>query len=267
MHPIHRAASILVMTMAGCAAAPAGAGPLSGTKIHICDDAGEWPPYIFHRRADGQPTREIAGFSVDVITAIFNKAGIGLDIEFLPWTRCQRELAQGKPYQLALNASYNAERAQTYYLSRPYYRTTNYYFYSRKQHPAGLPIRGVADLKKYNICGLFGYNYETYGLPPGRVDQGAHDFTAVIAKVHAGRCDLFLEKYEVMAGFGVIGQPFLDDPRLGRAPVPGMARTPFYMLVSRQYAQAPALLKTINDGLADLESTGQLDRLLKKYMP
>ena len=70
-----------------------------------------------------------------------------------------------------------------------------------------------------------------------------------------------------MAGFTATGQPFLADSQLGREPVPGMTPTEFYMMISRQAAGAEELLKTINDGLAELEASGQLARLAKKYLP
>lgn len=243
------------------------AGTLNGATVHICDDAAEWPPYTFYKRSDGQATKELTGLSVDVVTVIFQKAGIDARIELLPWARCQKEVMDGTEYQLALNASYNETRAKAYYLSRPYYRTTNYYFYSKKVHPSGLRIDHLSDLHNYKVCGVFGYNYETYGLPPGSIDQGAYDFAALVAKTHAGRCDLFLEKYEVMAGFTAIGQPFLADMSLGHEPVPGMAPTEFYMMISRRATHAEELLKIINDGLGELEASGQMGRLAKKYLP
>lgn len=262
---VRHAAAVFALTLL---ASPAlRAGTLSGATIHICDDAAEWPPYTFYKRSDGQATRELTGFSVDVVTAIFQKAGIDARIELLPWARCQKEVMDGTGYQLALNASYNENRARAYHLSRPYYRTTNYYFYSKKVHPSGLRIDHLSDLRHYKVCGVFGYNYETYGLPAGSIDQGAYDFAALVAKIHAGRCDLFVEKYEVMAGFTVIGQPFLTDSNLGHEAVPGMASTEFYMMVSRHAAHAEELLKTINDGLVELEASGQLGRLAKKYLP
>ncbi|HYD81951.1 MAG TPA: transporter substrate-binding domain-containing protein [Paucimonas sp.] len=243
------------------------AAGLKGNIIRICEDGSEWPPYTYYQRVNDKPTRLIRGFAVDVIETIFAKAGIDFYVEMLPWVRCQKEVEHGMAYQMALNSSWNEARAKTYFLSRPYYRTTNYYFYSRRHHPAGLPIGSAEDLKKFRVCGIFGYNYETYGLPPGSVDQGARDFTSLLAKLHAGRCDLFVEKYEIMAGFSAIGQPYLADKDLGGKPVPGMPSTEFYMMISRRYEHGEHLLKLINDGLAEMEASKQLDKLLKKYVP
>lgn len=258
---------MVVLASTASASAAAWAGDLGDNVVRICEDSGEWPPYTYYRRVNGWPTPSIHGYAVDVVDAIFAKAHVSYNIKLLPWARCQKEVEQGTSYQMALNASRNESRAKLYFLSRPYYRTTNYYFYSRRRHPDGLAVNGVDDLKKFRVCGLFAYNYETYGLRPGSVDQGARDFSAVISKLHAGRCDLFLEKYEIMAGFTAIGEPFLADPDLAGKPVPGMASTEFYMMISRRYEHGEQLLKLVNDGLAEMEASKQLDRLLRKYIP
>ncbi|MEJ6000518.1 substrate-binding periplasmic protein [Paucibacter soli] len=242
------------------------AAELRQTTVHICDDGAEWPPYTYYKRVNGRPSAELVGYSVDVITAIFKKAGIAYTLQLLPWLRCQKEVAAGQRYQLALNASHSAERERDYFLSLPYYRTTNYYFYSRSAHPQGLHIEQLADLKRYRVCGLHGYNYATYGLASAEIDSGARNFSAVITKLQRGDCELFLEKYEVLAGFAALGQDMLSDPALGRQPVPGMQPTEFHMLVSRQHEHGAELLRLINEGLRELQASQQLRSMLAKYM-
>lgn len=244
----------------------ANAAELRHGTVHICDDGAEWPPYTYYKRVNGRPSAELVGYSVDVIAAIFKKAGIAYTLELLPWVRCQKEVAAGQRYQLALNASYSAERDRSYFLSLPYYRTTNFYFYSHNAHPQGLRIEQLADIKRYRICGLHGYNYATYGLAAAEIDSGARNFSAVITKLHRGDCDLFLEKYEVLAGFAALGQDMLGDAALGRQPVPGMQDTEFHMMVSRQYEHGADLLRIINEGLRELQASQQLRPMLAKYL-
>ena len=259
--------SAVLLTMVMACFAYAG-DSLQGMTIHICDDGAEWPPYMYYRRtARGEKTKEIEGFSVDVIREIFAPRDIQFSIDLLPWARCQAEVKDGTNYQMALNASYNLDRATQYALSSPYYSLTSNYFYSKTAHPDGLAINGIADIQKYQVCGLLGYNYETYGFPPHPIDQGARDFTALIKKIEVDRCDLFLEKYEILAGFTAIGEDFLGNPQMGYAPIPGMNRTEFYMLISKKWQNGDALKKNIDEGLAELEANGKLELLLKKYVP
>ena len=234
-------------------------------KVAICEDGSEWPPYTYFERRDGKKTERIIGFAVDVIQDIFSRNGLLYSLELIPWARCQAEVKLGKNYQMALNLSYSEERNRNYLLTRPYYQTTNYYFYSRRQYPNGLAIHSVADLKSYAVCGLLGYNYTGYGLKAGEVDQQARDFPAVIAKLHNRRCDLFVEKLEIMTGFLAIGEPFLQDKDLGRAAIPGMEHAPFHMAISPAMPQAMALRKLLDEELLKMESSGKLKALWQKY--
>ncbi|MCG8615909.1 MAG: transporter substrate-binding domain-containing protein [Desulfobacterales bacterium] len=247
---------------------PAVAGSLDGQTVRICDDGLEWPPYTYYKRTpSGEKTKELTGFSVDLIRRILLSRDIPFTIKLAPWKRCLKGVKSGTPFHLVLNASANRERQDNYHLSRPYYTTTSYYFYSKRAYPDGPKVTSVSDLKHFRVCGLLGYNYETYGFPLGTMDQGAKDFPALISKLHKDRCDLFLEKYEILAGYTAIGKPLLSDPELGGRPVPGMSSTPFHMLISKHTPFSEELLAVINDGIADMTRSGELGQFLESYMP
>lgn len=265
---------VLAGWIAACQNAPAPApSPLpaltptasASPSIRICDDGAEWPPYTYYQRVEGQKTAEVTGYAVEVIRAIFEPRGIAFQVELLPWSRCLAEVETGINYQMLLNASYSEERAQKYYLSRAFYTTNSYYFYSKRQHPTGLTVPDKASLQNYKVCGILGYNYTAYGVT--EIDDiGVTNYAVLLSKLHAGRCDLFLEKLEIMAGFTVTGENYLADPDLGYAPVPETAPAPFYMMFPRT-EQGLALRDLVDEGLAELEQTGSLQSLLKKYVP
>ena len=238
--------------------------PRPPLTVAICDDDNEWPPYSYFQRIDGKKTSDLAGYSIDVVHHIFSRHGIHYTIDLIPWTRCMAVASLGKQYGMVLNLSYNAERKRRFLLSRPYYATTSYYYYSRRNYPKGLAIHRLADLKKYRVCGLQGYNYEGYGLGAGEVDQGARSFPVLISKMKLGRCSLFMEKNEIMHGYATIGKDYLSDPDIGRAPIPGMKRDPFYFGISRRAPQAKELQALIDVELRHMEASGKLDELLKK---
>jgi polar amino acid transport system substrate-binding protein len=219
--------------LAGLLTAPQAAlaldAPHPPLTIAICDDENEWPPYSYYQRIDGVKTSHLVGFAVDVVHYIFSRHDVNYTIDLIPWSRCMAVASLGKEYGMVLNLSYNAERKRRFLLSRPYYATTSYYYYSRRNYPKGLAIHALADLKKYRVCGIQGYNYEGYGMASGEVDQGARSFPALISKVKLGRCSLFVEKNEIMNGYAVIGKNYLADPDIGRAPIPGV-KPDFFIL-------------------------------------
>ena len=240
------------------------AAPQSGISIAICDDENEWPPYSYYQRVNGKKTENLTGYAVAVIHDIFSRHGVDYTIDLIPWPRCVAVTTLGKEFGMVLNMSYNVERTKSFLFSRPYYATTAYYYYSRHNYPKGLPISTAADIKKYRVCGVQGYNYEGYGLAPGDVDQGAKNFSALISKVKLGRCALFLEKDEVMTAYAAIGKNYLADPDIGKAPVPGMKPNLFYYGISKRYAHADEVLAIIDDELLQMEQNGRLAELWRK---
>lgn len=233
-------------------------------SIAICDDENEWPPYSYFQRVGGKKTDTLTGFAVAVVRDIFTRRGVDYTIDMIPWPRCMAVASLGKQYGMVLNLSYNEERARAFLFSRPYYATTSYYYYSRRNHPRGLDIHGVADIRKYRVCGVQGYNYDGYGMAPGEVDQGAKNFPALISKVQLGRCALFLEKDEVMTGYAAIGKDYLSDPDIGKAPIPGMKPDLFYFGISRKHPRGAELKMLIDEELQHMEATGKLGELWRK---
>ena len=238
--------------------------PHAAMSIAICDDGNEWPPYSYYQRIDGKKTATVTGFAVAVIGDIFSRHAVHYTIDLIPWPRCVAVATIGSEYGMVLNMSYNVERTRSFLFSRPYYATTSYYYYSRRNYPKGLPIGAAADLGKYKVCGVQGYNYEGYGLAAGEVDQGAKDFSALINKVKLGRCALFLEKDEVMMAYAAIGKNYLADPDIAKAPIPGMKPDLFYFGISKRYAHADEVLALIDGELQQMEANGRLAELWRK---
>lgn len=257
------APALLLGLLAGSVAAQA---PLA--KLSVCDDGSEWPPYTYYERdAQGRSLGRLTGFAVDVLKAIARPDKVHLTIELLPWVRCQNEVDRGQDYQLALNASHSEERERRYWLTQAYYATTHHVFYSRRHYPQGLAVPNLESLGHYRVCGVRGYNYEAYKIPPEQLDAGARDFAAVVFKLHADRCQIALEKLEVVAGYRITGKDLLADPELGHAPIPGMARGEFHMIVSRQHPQGEALRNWLDAGIKRLRESGELQALSKRYLP
>lgn len=234
--------------------------------VQVCDDAAEWPPYSYHERQHGtdRKSERIIGAAVDVLDRILGAAGLRYQLVLLPWKRCQLGIEAGT-YHLALNASYSDERARTYWLTRPYYWLHSNYYYSRRTHPGGLTLASVQDLRRLRVCGLNGYNYSTYGLGPGQVDLTSMSHAQALRKLQRDRCDVFVEKREIVDGLALIDAAVaaeLLDPQLASAVLPGVAPTPFHMIVTRAEPWGQALTALIDAGIARLAGSGELSALL-----
>jgi polar amino acid transport system substrate-binding protein len=237
---------------------------LAGKTICICEDVAEWPPYHYFKRKNGKKTKEIVGYGIEVLNEIFYKKGIKYNIQLLPWKRCLHDVTIGKNYQMALSGSYSLERDQNFYLVN-WYKTTVYYFYSKKHFPDGLQINNLSDLNNYRLCGLLGYNYKYLGEFEKKMDKGARNYDAMIEKLHRGRCHVTFEQYEIIAGFASIGKNYLGDKDLGYAKLPGVPPTWFNMMISKNYVHSYELKKVISEGIAEIFWSGKYKTMLDKY--
>ncbi|VEB41883.1 Bacterial extracellular solute-binding proteins, family 3 [Chromobacterium violaceum] len=95
----------------------------------------------------------------------------------------------------------------------------------------------------------------------------AASYPELVKMMKAGRLDVFAEDYEVMAGLASIGTlDIIGDPSIGRAPLPGANANPFHMIFSRKNPRGEALRQLIDSELEAMRRSGQLAKLLAKYM-
>ncbi|MGC0151257.1 substrate-binding periplasmic protein [Chromobacterium vaccinii] len=237
------------------------------SPVAICDDGDEWPPFTYYRRVDGKPTAEITGFSVEVIGAILAKHGIPFTITLPPWKRCLASIEAGENYVMALSASKSPEREKRFLFSAPYYQTHYYAFYAKNRFPRGLKLDAQSDLNRYRLGGVKGYAYtKLEAVDKSRMILAA-SYLELIKMMKAGRLDVFAEDYEVITGLASIG--VLDaawDADIGHAPLPGANANPFHMIFSRSNPRGEQLRQLVDEELDAMRRSGQLARLLAKYV-
>jgi polar amino acid transport system substrate-binding protein len=239
-----------------------------GIAISIVDDEAEWPPYTYYQRINGEKTPGIVGFSIDVITKIFSQAGIEFTVELLPWKRALFNVARGEKNQLILNSSHVKEREVDYLYSLAHYTLQHVIFYSATKYPEGLVLKDMEDLNtNYKICGLRGYSYGSAGVDTNKVNLSFGTYDQLIHVLHNRPeiCDLFIEGYEILAGFKVIGSDYLADKNLKYGVIPGLSSKGYHMLISKNLSYSKELKEIIDKGILLLRESGELDLLLAKY--
>lgn len=237
-------------------------------SIKVCDDNGEWPPYNYYELKDGKKTEKLVGYAVDVLHEIMTRNKISYELVMLPWKRClDNAKNNSENVAMVLEFSKNADREKEYIFPKPFYNTNSTVFFDKKKYKDGLKIASLANLKKYKGCGLAGYNYKDYGLNESDLDMGAKSIDQVAKKVKEDRCDFFIEKLEVVAGFEKTGgAKVVSDPEMGYEKLTMVPPSPFYMGISRKYPHAKELEEIINSGLDALEKDGTLKKLEKKWV-
>ncbi|OHX20061.1 substrate-binding periplasmic protein [Chromobacterium sphagni] len=241
---------------------------LDRSLLHICDDGDEWPPYTYYLRYNHQPTADLTGYSVDVIRRILDKHHIPFQIDLLPWKRCLSSIDSGEQYLMALSASKNPEREKQFLFSTPYYQTHYYVFYSKAKYPDGVNVAGQTDLGRYRLGGIKGYAYSALTAVNKDAMVRTVDYPTLGKMLLADRFDLFAEDYEVMVGLDKLGSAhIISDPNIGRMPLPGMPGNAFHMIFTRKNPRGAQLQQLVNQELQQMQASGQLDKLLNRYVP
>ncbi len=239
---------------------PAPRQPLS---VAICDDENELPPFSFFERQPGRKAPLLSGFAVSIVREIFTRRNVNYTIDVKPWARCIALVTRGREYAMLMNLTHSVEREASFLYSRPFASGQSYYYYAKDKYPNGLSINSMTDLRHYRVCGIAGHNYREYGMAAGDVDQGARNLEIVLSKLKRGRCTLFLEKDDIMAGYATQGKPYYPDAAIGKAPVPGMKPSPFHFGISKRHPRAEELRQLIDEELLLMEASGRLAELWK----
>lgn len=247
--------------------------PLNGKSVRICEDQAEWPPIIFHKRESGNKVKPLTadGISVDIIDAIFEMYGLNHPpIQLLPWQRILLDLEKNnKTCDMVIEGTFSQKRLEKFLLTNSYISLNGNYFYSKNKYPSGLIIKDYTELVKYKICGIHGWNYSVFQVPNWEkiIDRGSKNIPALMRKLHLGRCDVFLSRIEIFAGFAITEKNYLSDKNLRYSPVLGIKIDPVHMMISRKYEHAYTLKGIIDDGLKKLKESKKLEEILDKYIP
>ena len=243
--------------------------PSRAETIQACADKTEMPPFSYAERADGRKTDQVVGASADLLKQIGHARGWTIQIQLLPWARCLALVASNH-MQLAIDIDKADAKANELLVSEPYFTLHNVYFYSRKAHPQGLMLNALADVQHYRLCGFGGYRFEIFGIETGSVDRGTTEgYEQLIGKLHLGRCDLFIDSRETMAGQYLVNpklRTLLVDGTLINQPLPGSPTRDLHFAVSASAPKSAALLKALNEGLEELAKTKVMDQLLAHYL-
>ena len=228
--------------------------------LAICAEP-EPPPWIYWQRdGAGRPTKILAGFTVELVTKVFQRIGVDIVIRPEPWMRCRQSLLSHKA-DFSFDAYPDDFPQELYVLSRHYNSLTTKVFFDA-MHP--VEASRASDLKSYRGCGLSGSSYKSFHLEDKDLDLDAKDDAMLVRKLFAGRCDYFIEDLEVMAGNRLGGQDFLSDPRLRGLDIPD-AKPGTLHIVAKRGTRAAAMMPAIDKAITALIESGEAAMIWKKH--
>jgi len=250
--PNRRHALALLAAPAVAQAIPTMAPANTDTEGVLRVVATEFPPYTTQESSDGGPAIAIA-------RAALARTGQTMEMDFRPWSRLIAELQRGI-WDGVIGVWRNPERES--YLSFPQALgiANRIGFMARSERR--IDVRDLSRLKSLRIGIVRGYaNPPAFEQANLQCDEALDDL-GNLRKLHAGRIDLALVDKGVAA--------YLLRRQLSEAAAsltwlePSVADMPLYMAFNRAQATHAQRVAAFNKGMADMQSSGQLARLLMR---
>lgn len=211
-----------------------------------------WEPYY----GDELPRK---GFYTAIVQAAFDAAGIDTRVEFMPWARAMKEVAEGDR-DVLMGAWYNEERAQTYLYSDPVFPNV-VALVARKE--LGIEsFDSLRELTDYEIGVGRGFaNGEAFDSADYLNKIPADNQILNVRKLFAGRLDMIamtVSRFRYIAeqeGFDTDEVVFLS---------PALAVKPLYIMAPHKFTYSRPLLEVFNQGLAEIRERGEIDRIFEE---
>lgn len=150
--------------------------------------AGEWAPYI----GEALPHN---GTHAKRVREVMKAAGYDVALEYMPWKRSY-EMAKKGDYIATFSWSFTEDRgADFHYPNVAIEEHADVIFYSKTNHPNGLDVSSVDDIKTQGLkaVGLAGYWYEAAFQEAGVEMHVVHSAEGAWKLLQAGSADVMIE--------------------------------------------------------------------------
>jgi polar amino acid transport system substrate-binding protein len=241
----------------------------AAAPVSICGEP--WPPFLYESGDDNQEKKDIAGIHLENFRLLAELTGLEFTFDLLPWKRClyylDHFIETGK-YEMTIDASFSAERAEKYHYVGPIYEISNAVWYSRERFPegprsqkTGEVVSWINEMQHFRICGVSGWNYEMYyvehGIPRSvAIIKTTGGLQSVFSMLSKGRCNLMEIHPVLVLGAMLTGE--LEMPKDIACSKMNEKPSKFYLMVSRKSPRAEELVTRLSTALIYLKRTLQL---------
>lgn len=204
----------------------------------------DWPPQI-------SPEVPEQGLNTALVRAAFEAAGHNVNVSFMPWTRAQKDVLEGRA-DVAIGAYYTDQRAKDYYMSD----VIDYVDVGLISRP-GLGVnryKSLEDLMPYRIGIARGYaNSEEFDAANYLNKHQASTPTLNIRKLYRGRIDMVAMSFDRFRyeaekeGFCPCEVEYVQPP---------LHREGLYIMVSRAISDGKEIVTDFNRGLRIIRDNG-----------
>lgn len=230
----------------------------AGAEKILVGGSEYWSPYCY---TTADEPLILKGLTVDFIKEVFNRSDDELRLVALPWKRCLAMLANNE-LDLVLDGSKDSPRLKSYLFSKEIYRLDNGLFYLKSRFPNGPNIKTAADINKFSLGGVFGFNYKLYPLDASKVQQGAKDIKTMLKMLEKHRFELAIGFEQIVRSR--IRLDGVDDKDIACISMPEVESLHFYVF-GNHTPKTGRLIQRIDSALDEMAADGRLEKLMRKY--
>lgn len=216
--------------------------------------ADEWPPF-------SGATLPGQGLSLDVISAVFSRAGYAVDSQVIPWARIM-DGARRNEFDVVGSLFFDSELEAVLAYSEPFYATD-----VRLVQQIGdkHTFTTVSDLRPYSIAVGDGFLYEDEFDRADYLNKVVVTTTLQAMQMVAfGRADLTLDSVDVINYAMRRLDPSLADQLEF---VPGtLTSQNIHMGLRQDFPNRDQVLSDFNGALEEMRADGSLDALLERHV-
>lgn len=235
---------------AAFALAFAATGARAQTRTLVVGSSATYPPFAYET-----PARQIAGFDVDIISAIAQKAGLKIRVINTPWTGIFASLNNGDIDLIVSGVTINDKRKQSYWFTPPYFEARQL-----MAVPAASPVKTLKDLtgKKVGVViGSAGDDIASAAFGKTSANIRRFESTPVmIQELAASGLDA------AIGDNGVIAYRVQEQKRLKTVDDPAFPKEYFGIVVKQGNK---ALLDKLNAGLTAIKGDGTYAAVYRKW--
>lgn len=224
---------------------------LSATGAELLFTTQDFEPFTYG------VDRKVAGPATDIVRAVCEESQIHCSFRLLPWSRAQKEVAEGKAEGMYV-IGWNEQRAETLYFSPPLLKT-EYGFFVRTDNP--LIFKQSSDLKGYRV-GVYGPSNTSVALEKIRDEIGdltidmRPDDESGFKKLALGRVDAVFSNRDV--GLAMIKKYGISNLRYAGS----FSTLNYYVGFSKRFADK-ALVERFSSAFKKLHAQGVIHKILQ----
>lgn len=214
--------------------------------------AVHFPPYEFETPVDG-----LRGFDIEVVEAAYQRVGISIKFEFLPWPRAVELAYSGKAFAL-LSCAWNKKRGQHLFFSNEISSATHGYFFRKG---GKIPtFTSLSDFKNMKIVAVRGYSTQMKLEDLSIEHITARSNKIALNLLHSGRVNFF---------YGSVEANLYIAKQMGISQYLGVntleAPVPYHLCISQKWPNSKYLLDQFNKGLSEIKNDGTYAAIHSKY--